>query len=78
MLSPEAQLEVLKLGSAQIISEAELLAKLRRGKPLNIKLGVDPTAPDIHLGHTVALRRNCGSSRTSATRPSSSSATSPR
>lgn len=57
MESPEAQLEVLKRGAAQIISEAELLAKLRLGRPLNIKLGVDPTAPDIHLGFTVALTK---------------------
>ena len=56
-MSPEAQLELLKRGSSQIISEAELLAKLRRGKPLNVKLGVDPTAPDIHLGFTVGLTK---------------------
>jgi tyrosyl-tRNA synthetase len=55
--SPEAQLEILKKGAAQIISEADLLGKLRLGRPLNIKLGVDPTAPDIHLGFTVALRK---------------------
>ena len=57
MESPEAQLEILKRGAAQVISEAELLAKLRLGRPLNIKLGVDPTAPDIHLGFTVALTK---------------------
>ncbi len=57
MQSPEEQLEILKRGAAQITSEAELLAKLRRGQPLNIKLGVDPTAPDIHLGFTVALTK---------------------
>lgn len=57
MQSPEAQLEILKRGAAQIISEAELLAKLRLGRPLNVKLGVDPTAPDIHLGFTVALTK---------------------
>jgi tyrosyl-tRNA synthetase len=57
MESPEAQLELLKRGAAQIISEAELLAKLRLGRPLNVKLGVDPTAPDIHLGFTVALQK---------------------
>ncbi|MEA3187962.1 MAG: tyrosyl-tRNA synthetase [Chthoniobacter sp.] len=56
-LPPEAQLEELKRGSAQIISDAELLAKLRLGRPLNVKLGVDPTAPDIHLGFTVALQK---------------------
>ncbi|MHA3771025.1 tyrosine--tRNA ligase [Verrucomicrobiota bacterium sgz303538] len=55
--TPEAQLEILKRGAAQIISEAELLAKLRLGRPLNVKLGVDPTAPDIHLGFTVCLQK---------------------
>jgi tyrosyl-tRNA synthetase len=57
MQSPEDQLEILKRGSAQILSEAELLKKLRTGKPLNVKLGVDPTAPDIHLGFTVCLQK---------------------
>jgi len=57
MQSPEEQLQILKRGAAQIISEAELLAKLRTGRPLNVKLGVDPTAPDIHLGFTVALTK---------------------
>jgi tyrosyl-tRNA synthetase len=57
MLSPEATLALLKKGAAQIISEEDLLAKLREGRPLNIKLGVDPTAPDIHLGFTVALQK---------------------
>lgn len=56
-MSPEDQLALLKRGAAQIISEAELLAKLRLGRPLNVKLGVDPTAPDIHLGFTVALQK---------------------
>ena len=57
MLSPEAQLEQLSRGAAQIISREELLAKLRLGRPLNVKLGVDPTAPDIHLGFTVGLTK---------------------
>jgi tyrosyl-tRNA synthetase len=57
MESPEAQLEILKKGAAQIISEPELLAKLKLGRPLNIKLGVDPTAADIHLGFTIGLRK---------------------
>ena len=57
MQSPEEQLEILKRGSAQILSEAELLTKLRKGRPLNVKLGVDPTAPDIHLGFTVCLQK---------------------
>ena len=56
-MSPEKQLEILKRGAAQIISEADLLEKLRLKRPLNVKLGVDPTAPDIHLGFTVALQK---------------------
>src|SRR5579864_3847014 len=57
MPSPEDQLESLKQGAAQIISEEDLLTKLRLDRPLNVKLGVDPTAPDIHLGFTVALTK---------------------
>lgn len=56
-MSPEEQLAQLKRGAAQIISEQELLGKLRLGRPLNVKLGVDPTAPDIHLGFTVGLTK---------------------
>lgn len=55
------QLAYLKKGTAEIIREEELLAKLdaslKSGKPLRAKLGVDPTAPDIHLGHTVVMRK---------------------
>ena len=57
MLSPEEQLHIVKSGAAQIVPESALLEKLKRGVPLNIKLGVDPTAPDIHLGHAVPLRK---------------------
>jgi tyrosyl-tRNA synthetase len=57
----EQQLAYLKKGAAEIIPEAELKAKLetslKTGKPLRAYLGVDPTAPDIHLGHTVVLRK---------------------
>lgn len=55
--TPERQLELLMRGTAQVISEKELLEKLKRGTPLRAKLGVDPTAPDIHLGHTVPLEK---------------------
>ena len=55
--SAEDALASLKRGTAQIISESELLERLRLGRPLRVKLGVDPTAPDIHLGHTVALQK---------------------
>lgn len=56
-MSPEQQLALLTAGTAKVLSEKELLEKLRLGRPLRIKLGVDPTAPDIHLGHTVALEK---------------------
>jgi tyrosyl-tRNA synthetase len=57
----EEQLAYIKKGVAEIIPEAELKAKLenslKTGKPLRVYLGVDPTAPDLHLGHTVVLRK---------------------
>src|SRR5271165_1892615 len=57
----EEQLAYLKKGIAEIIPEAELRASLEKslksGKPLRVYLGVDPTAPDLHLGHTVVLRK---------------------
>jgi len=56
-MSPEEQLAVLTAGAAKVLSEKELLEKLKLGRPLRIKLGVDPTAPDIHFGHTVALEK---------------------
>lgn len=59
--SADEQLAYLKKGVAEIVPEAELCAKLEKsvktGKPLRVKLGVDPTAPDIHLGHTVVIRK---------------------
>ncbi len=48
---------LLKQSAAQIISEAELRAKLDLGRPLRVKLGVDPTSPDLHLGHSIILRK---------------------
>lgn len=54
---PEEQLRIIQSGTAQIVPENALLEKLKKGKTLNIKLGVDPTAPDIHLGHAVPLRK---------------------
>jgi tyrosyl-tRNA synthetase len=60
-MDPQAQLDALKRGVVSVTTEAELKAKLERsvktGNPLRVKLGVDPTAPDIHLGHTVVLRK---------------------
>ena len=57
MLSAEEQMHIIKSGAAQIVPEAALLEKLKRQKPLTIKLGVDPTSPDLHLGHAVPLRK---------------------
>jgi len=60
-LKPEEQLEYLRRGTAEIITEEELLRKLRRsqetGKPLRIKAGFDPTAPDLHIGSAVVIRK---------------------
>src|SRR5277367_2829829 len=57
----DEQLTYLKKGSAEVIREEDLRAKLeaslKTGKPLRVKLGADPTAPDLHLGHTVVLRK---------------------
>lgn len=57
MSTPAEALEILKRGVVTLHSEKELAEKLARGKPLRIKLGVDPTSPDIHLGHAVGLRK---------------------
>jgi tyrosyl-tRNA synthetase len=56
-MQPEEALAFLRQGAAQIISEDELRNKLALGRPLRIKLGVDPTTSDIHLGHTIVLRK---------------------
>jgi tyrosyl-tRNA synthetase len=56
-LSPEQQLERLRRGAVEIISEEDLLAKLRQGRPLRVKLGLDPSAPDLHLGNAIVLRK---------------------
>lgn len=53
----EAQLAELKRGVVDIVSDEEFIAKLRKGRPLKVKVGFDPTAPDIHLGHTVVLQK---------------------
>ena len=57
----DEQIAYLKKGVSEIVPEAELRTKLEKsvktGKPLRVKLGVDPTAPDIHLGHTVVIRK---------------------
>ncbi len=56
-MDPADSLEQLKCGAAQIISEVELREKLSLGRPLRVKLGVDPTSADLHLGHTLVLRK---------------------
>ncbi len=56
-MDPADSFERLKGGAAQIISEAELRQKLSLGRPLRVKLGVDPTSADLHLGHTLLLRK---------------------
>ncbi len=57
MVSPEEQLEILKRNVDELISEEELLERLKKGRPLRVKLGVDPSRPDLHLGHAVVLRK---------------------
>jgi len=56
-MQPDEALAFLKKGSVQIINESELRDKLALGRPLRVKLGVDPTTSDIHLGHTIVLRK---------------------
>jgi tyrosyl-tRNA synthetase len=57
MLPAPAQLAELRRGTAEVLLEADLLKKLGRGQPLRIKAGFDPTAPDLHLGHTVLINK---------------------
>ena len=57
MLPVDKQLKVITSGTMQIVPEEELKRKLAGGRPLNVKLGVDPTSPDLHLGHAVPLRK---------------------
>jgi len=56
-MTPEQQLEYLSQGAVDVVNPEELLARLREGRPLRIKYGADPSAPDLHLGHSVPLRR---------------------
>jgi len=56
-LKIEETLDLIKRGSDEILIESELIEKLKKGKPLKIKAGFDPTAPDLHLGHTVLLNK---------------------
>ena len=53
----QEQLKVIKRGCDELLVESELIEKLKLGRPLRIKLGMDPTAPDLHLGHTVVINK---------------------
>ncbi len=57
MSTTAEQMHVIKSGIADLVPEADLVKKLEKGHPLRVKLGVDPTAPDLHLGHAVPLRK---------------------
>ena len=57
MLPADQQLAELRRGASEVLLEADLLKKLARGNPLRVKAGFDPTAPDLHLGHTVLINR---------------------
>ena len=57
MGSIDEALQLIKRGADEILVESELIKKLKRGKPLKIKAGFDPTAPDLHLGHTVLINK---------------------
>jgi tyrosyl-tRNA synthetase len=57
MLAPAQQIDELRRGASELLTEADLSKKLARGKPLRVKAGFDPTAPDLHLGHTVLIRK---------------------
>jgi len=56
-MNPKEQLDIIKRGCDELLVEAELADKLKSGKPLRVKAGFDPTAPDLHLGHTVLLNK---------------------
>jgi tyrosyl-tRNA synthetase len=57
MSESDSQIAQIKRGAQEVLVESELLRKLARGKPLRVKAGFDPTAPDLHLGHTVLLNK---------------------
>jgi tyrosyl-tRNA synthetase len=57
MAELQTQLQTIKRGAVEVVPEEELVAKLKRGRPLRVKAGFDPTAPDLHLGHTVLIQK---------------------
>lgn len=57
MSDVQAAMELIRRGAETILVEAELIERLQRGRPLRVKVGFDPTAPDLHLGHTVVINK---------------------
>jgi tyrosyl-tRNA synthetase len=57
MTDLQTQLEIIKRGAVEVLPEDELIVKLKRGRPLRVKAGFDPTAPDLHVGHTVLIQK---------------------
>ncbi|MCC7220048.1 MAG: tyrosine--tRNA ligase, partial [Candidatus Contendobacter sp.] len=57
MHSVEASLDLIKRGAVDLLLEEELIDRLKTGRPLRVKAGFDPTAPDLHLGHTVLINK---------------------
>lgn len=57
MVDVERSMRVIKRGCDELLVDAELIARLKSGRPLRIKAGFDPTAPDLHLGHTVLINK---------------------
>ena len=77
MIPVDKQMQLIKRGITNLIDEGELRKKLERGKPLTVKAGFDPTAPDLHLGHTVLIHKlrhfqELGHRVSSATSPAAS------
>ena len=57
MTDLQSQLAIIKRGAIEVLPEDELIGKLKKGRPLRVKAGFDPTAPDLHLGHTVLIQK---------------------
>ena len=57
MTDLQTQLDIIRRGAVEVLPEDELIRKLKRGRPLRVKAGFDPTAPDLHLGHTVLIQK---------------------
>ena len=57
MVPVDKQLEIIRRGADELLVESELRERLKTGKPLRVKAGFDPTAPDLHLGHTVLINK---------------------